>query len=143
MSDAKQPARPVPKPNAYVDSTPFWAAAKQGRLVLQYCRDAGKFQHYPRPVSLYTGKRNLEWREVSGIGVVYAHTVTRVPMPGFEERVPYIVATIELAEGVRLLANLVNCAPDKVRIGMPVRLCWERLSDDINQPCFEPVPSTR
>jgi uncharacterized OB-fold protein len=108
--------------------------------VLQYCRDAGKFQHYPRPVSLYTGKRN---REVSGKGVVHAHTVTRVPMPGFEKRVPYIVATLELAKGVRLLADLVNCAPDKVRIGMPVSLCWERLSDDINQPCFESVPSTR
>jgi hypothetical protein len=143
MSDVKKAARPLPRPNAYVDTKPFWEAARQGRLVLQYCLDAGKFQHYPRPVSVYTGKRNLEWRAVSGKGLVYAHTVTRVPMPGFEDRVPYIVVTVELEEGVRLLANLLNCAPEAVRIGMPVRLCWERLSDDINYPSFEPAGAAR
>jgi uncharacterized OB-fold protein len=143
MSEAKKAAKPVPRPNAYVDTKPFWEAANSGRLKLQYCRDTGKFQHYPRPVSIYTGKRNLEWREVSGKGKVYAYTVTRVPMPGFESQAPYIVATIELDEGVRILCNLMNCEIDAVRIGMRVKLCWERLSDDINQPAFEPDGAAR
>lgn len=77
-------ARPVPKVSVYVDTTPFWEAAKRGKLVLQFCKDTNQFQHYPRPVSIFTGSRNLEWREVSGKGVIYACTVIRVPGPGLE-----------------------------------------------------------
>lgn len=142
MSDKKadkKPARPIPRPNSYIHSEPFWAAAREGRLVLQYCRDTKQFQHYPRPVSMYSGKRNLEWRQVSGRGKVYASTITRVPMPGFEERGPYVVATVELDEGVRMVCNILNCPPEQVKIGMPVRLCWETLSDTISYPAFEPA----
>lgn len=143
MSNAPKPTRPLPQPDSYVPTVPFWEAARQGRLVLQYCCDSQQFQHYPRPVSRYTGRRNLEWRPVSGNGVVYAHTLMRVPMRGFEDRVPYIVVIVELQERVRLLANLVNCRPEDVRIGMPVRLSWERLSEDINYPNFEPARDPR
>lgn len=133
----------LPEPDSYVHTAPLWQAAREGRLLLQYCRDTKRFQHYPRPVSAYTGKRNLEWREVSGKGVVYAHTTVRVPMAGREDRVPYVVVLVDLQEGVRLLANLLNCRPEDLRVGMPVRLCWERLSDEINYPNFEPVVDPR
>jgi hypothetical protein len=139
MSDVKTNPRPIPKPNGYINTQPFWDAAKRGKLVLQYCPESGRFQHYPRPVSIYTGKRNLEWREVSGHGKVYAYTVTRAPMPGFENRVPYVVATVELDEGVRILGNILNCPPENVKIGMEVKLCWEKLSDEIMYPAFEPA----
>ena len=61
---APSPAQPIPVPTNF--SAPFWEAARQQKLVIQYCPDSGKYQHYPRPISIYTGKRNLEWREVSG-----------------------------------------------------------------------------
>ena len=138
MND-KTPTRRVPSPNTFVDSQPFWDAAQRGELVLQYCLDTGRFQHYPRPVSIYTGSRNLEWRPVSGRGTVYSYTVTRVPAPGFQDRVPYVIATVELDEGVRMVANLNNVSPDEVTIGMPVKLCWERLSETVNNPAFEPA----
>ena len=114
MADEKT-ARPAPKPSVYVDTAPFWEAAKQGRLVLQYCKDSGQFQHYPRPVSIFTGSRNLEWREVSGKGTIYACTVIRVPGPGLEGRLPLSVATVELDEGVRILGNILDTDAEMVR----------------------------
>jgi uncharacterized OB-fold protein len=131
--------RPAPKPSVYVDTAPFWEAAKQGRLVLQFCKDTNQFQHYPRPVSIFTGSRNLEWREVSGRGVVYACTVIRVPGPGLDGRLPLSVVTVELDEGVRMLGNIVNVQPDKVAIGQRVEVTWDRLSDDFQYPAFRVV----
>ena len=131
--------RPLPRPNSYMHTQPFWDAAEQGRLVIQYCRTTGRFQHFPRPVSLYTGRRDLEWREVSGRGTLYSWTLTLTPWPGHEARVPYICALIDLEEGVRLLANLHNCEPGSLHIGMPVRLFWDRLDDRFNYPAFEPA----
>lgn len=129
-------ARPVPKASVYVDTAPFWEAAKRGKLVLQFCKDTNRFQHYPRPVSIFTGSRNLEWREVSGKGLIYACTVIRVPGPGLEGRLPLSVATIELDEGVRILGNVVDIDPDKVAIGQRVEVSWDRLSDDARYPAF-------
>lgn len=129
-------ARPVPRQSAYVDTKAFWEGTKQGKLVLQYCRDSGRFQHYPRPVSIYTGSRNLEWREVSGRGEIYAVTVIRVPGPGLEGRLPLVVATVELEEGVRILGNILGAAPESVKIGQKVKLAWDRITDDLCYPAF-------
>lgn len=138
MANADVAERRAPRIGTYVDSRAFWDGAREGKLVLQYCRDTGRFQHYPRPVSLYTGSRNLEWREVSGKGVVYACTVARVPSPGFgPETIPYAVATVELDEGVRIIARVVHCAPDEVAIGMRVRVTFEDLGEQ-RYPVFEP-----
>ncbi len=137
--EVKKIPRPLPRVNAYMDTKPFWDAAKNGKLVIQYCKDTGKPQFYPHPVSMATGRRNLEWREVSGKGKVYSWTVTNSPWPGHEDRVPFLCALVELDEGVRMLVNLFNCTQENVKIGMPVKLCWEKLSEEINFPAFEPV----
>lgn len=100
--------------------------------------ELGKYQHYPRPISIYTGKRNLEWREVSGKGFVYAVTVTRRGPPAFKGQEPYLVATIELDEGVRFLTQIVNCNLEDARVGMRVRVRWRTLSDQFSFPVFEP-----
>ena len=114
----------------YIDSAPFWDGVRDHRLVLQYCPASGRFQHPPRPVSLYTGRRELEWREVSGHGFIYACSTLRVPGPGLEGRLPLAYAIIELDEGVRIIGRLLGCAPGETRIGAPVRLTWDRLDSD-------------
>lgn len=140
MSEAqKKIPRPLPRVNVYMNTKPFWEAAREGALVIQYCRETGRPQFFPRPVSLATGKRNLEWREVSGNGKVYSWTMTYSAWPGHEDRVPYICALVELDEGVRMLVNLLNCKSNDVKIGMKVKLCWEKLTDDVNYPAFEPA----
>lgn len=115
----------------------FWDAARDGKLLLQYDPAVGKYQFYPRPVSVFSGRRDLEWREASGKGTVYTYTVSHKAPPPFKNVPPFVIATVELAEGVRIITNLVDCPPDRVRIGMPVRLIWVK-AGDMNFPAFEP-----
>jgi uncharacterized protein len=129
-------SRPVPPPDLYVHSKPFGAAPPPGKLMLQFCKDTNRFQHYPRPVSIYTGSRNLEWREASGKGQIYACTTVRVPGPGLQGRLPLSVATIELDEGVRMIANIIGSHPDEVEIGCRVELLWDHLDGGIPYPAF-------
>jgi uncharacterized OB-fold protein len=138
MSENSKAPRPLPKLGSYLDTKEFWEGAKRHKLMLQFCTETRKFQHYPRPVSLYTGRHTIEWRESSGFGRVYSWTVTRSPWPGHEGRVPYICAYVDLDEGVRFLCNLVDCRDDEVEIGMQVEVRWDRLSDDISFPDFAP-----
>ena len=135
MSETK-PGRPIPKPGMFVDTAPFWEGAKNHKLVLQYCTDTGQFQHFPKPVSIFTGSRNLEWREVSGSGTIYACTVLRVPGPGLDGRLPLSIATIELDEGVRILGNILGTDPGEVRIGQRVVLAWDPIADGLDYPAF-------
>jgi uncharacterized OB-fold protein len=130
-------SRPIPKPDDYVPSKPFWDGASAGKLMLQFCKDTQRFQHYPRPVSIYTGSRNVEWREVSGNGQIYACTTVRVPGPGLDGRLPLSVATVELDEGVRIIANVIESNPDEVKIGRRVALLWDHLDDGIPYPAFK------
>jgi uncharacterized OB-fold protein len=130
-------SRPVPKPDAYVPTKHFWEGSRAGKLMLQFCRDTNRFQHYPRPVSIYTGSRNLEWRESCGEGRVYACTTVRISGPGLEGRLPLSVATVELDEGVRIIANIIGCRPDEVTIGRRVVLAWDRLDDQTPYPAFK------
>lgn len=140
MSEAqKKIPRPLPRINVYMNTKPFWEAAQRGALIIQYCRETGRPQFFPRSVSMATGKRNLEWREVSGHGKVYSWTTTYSAWPGHEDRVPYICALVELDEGVRMLVNLLNCKSNDVKIEMKVKLCWEKLTDNVDYPAFEPA----
>lgn len=143
MPESKMPEsknqRPVPKANRFVETEAFWQGAGQGELWLQYCPDSKQFQHYPRPISIYTGRRNLEWRKVSGRGVIYACTIVRVPGPGLEGRLPLSVATVELDEGVRILGNILNTAPDNVAIGQRVELAWDAIDGETSYPAFNVV----
>jgi hypothetical protein len=140
MADSSaQSERPVPKENVFVDTRPFWEAIQQGKLVLQYCTETHQFQHYPRPVSIFTGRRTLEWREVSGNGTIYACTVARIPGPGLEGRLPLCVATVELDEGVQIIGNILGCTPEELAIGKRVKLTWDKLTEDRHYPAFSLV----
>jgi uncharacterized OB-fold protein len=130
--------RRLPRESLYIDSAPFWQGTRDGKLVLQACGDTGRFQHFPRPVSLATGSRNLQWREVSGNGSVYAVTALRTPGLGADGRLPCVLALIELEEGVRILGNLPASSPGDVRIGDRVKLSWDVVGDG-RYPAFELV----
>tara|TARA_R110002049_G_scaffold236540_2_gene409666 strand:- start:496 stop:933 length:438 start_codon:yes stop_codon:yes gene_type:complete len=131
--------RIVPKVDTYVTTKPFWDAAAQRVLKMQRCLDTNRFQHPPRPVSVFTGSQNLGWAEVSGFGTIYALTVLNMSTPELAGRTPLPAATIELDEGVRLIANLVQTEPEKMRIGARVSVCWEELSEGVLYPVFKVV----
>ena len=105
---------------------PYWGAAEDGRFVLQYCSACSVFTHFPADACRRCGDAShLEWREVSGAGRVYTFTVVhRAAVPGFHP--PYAIAWIDLDEGPRVFGGVLDCAPDGVRIGMPVTVVFEQ-----------------
>jgi uncharacterized OB-fold protein len=117
---------------------PFWEATREGRFVLQWCKPCGRPVHYPRECCPRCLHSELEWRPASGRGEVYAVSVMhRTGNPLMQDRVPYTVALVDLEEGVRFMTNIVNCPPSQVKVGMPVSLTWEKLSDGRALPLFE------
>ena len=131
--------RPRPAPSPTETTAPFWEGAKKKQLMLQYDPVSRRYQFWPRINSVRTGKLNLRWQKASGKGTLYSYTVTHVATMGFEDRVPYLIGLVELDEGVRIIANLVNLAPDDVKIGMKMKVAWEKITDDINYFAFEPA----
>lgn len=134
----QKPKRPRPMPQPWILTRPFWEATRQGKLLIQYDPTVKKYQFYPRPVSVYTGRANLEWREVSGKGTLFSFTETHVAPPGFEDLVPYMIGVVELDEGVRMMTPLQNIDVKNAKLGMRMRVCWQKLSDEITYPAFEP-----
>ena len=137
MTDEKA-GRPVPKPSIYVDTKPFWDGAKAGKLMVQYCKDTGRFQHYPRPVSIFTGSRNLEWREVSGKGTVFSYTIAHRGTPAFVGAEPYAIVSVTLDEGVNLIAGMVHCKAEDLKVGMKVKAYWHPLESGEHLLMWQP-----
>jgi hypothetical protein len=118
----------------------FWNATADERLLLQECADCGERQFFPRAWCHYCGSPDVEWLEAAGTGHVHTFTIIRraTELCWFENRIPYVVAYVELDEGVRLCTNVVGCDPESVEAGMPVEVTYESVSDEVAIPQFEP-----
>ena len=139
MSDHEHGHVPLPSLDAEVDRT-FWEAAAEGRLLIQACPDCGERQFFPRSWCHYCGSGTVEWIEVEGTGRVHTHTVIRraTELPEFADEVPYVVAYVELDEGVRLCTNVVGCEPGAVEHGMPVEVTFAPVNESVALPQFRP-----
>lgn len=138
MSTAATDRKPRAIPHPTVTSTPLWSGGKNGKLMLQYDRKAGTYQFFPRPLGLHTGSADVEWREASGRGKLYAWTLVHVPARGFEDVAPYVVAAVELDEGVRVMARLAHVDPKTLKPGFRVRVDWEPAGADGVMYVFRP-----
>ncbi len=143
--------KPLPKPDPV--TKPYWDSLKEHAMKIQKCNDTGKFFFYPRGISPYTGSTNLSWEAVSGKGEVYGFAVIptqRSAWPGFDA--PYVVAMVELEEGPKLMTHIINVADesdepearfqtimDTVKVGMPVQIVYDDVTDEITLPKFEPA----
>jgi len=137
---ATQPAehweRPLPRPDNV--SKPFWEAASRGELLIQRC-PSGHRQFYPRAVCRVCGS-DPEWERASGRGTVHTFTVIRQNHARpFRDELPYVVAMVELDEGVRMMGNITDCAIDQVRIGMPVEVHMVQAEPGVGVPFWRPV----
>ena len=119
-----------PLPRRTPTSAPFLDGARDGRLHLQRCPRDGFF-FYPRPRCPVCLGDDWTWADASGRGRVYSYTIDRVGLdPTQRERLPLIVAIIELDEGPRMTSNVVGCSPDDVAVGMPVEATFEDLGEE-------------
>lgn len=127
-------------PIADGDSAPFWEAAKAHRLALQECTRCHALVYYPRALCPHCHGTRLDWRGLSGRGQIYSFTVSRrAATPEFESRVPYVVALIQLEEGVRMLAGIATSDVESVRCDQRVQVCFEDIGDGVVLPMFEVV----
>jgi len=101
----------------------FWDAIAQGKLLLQYDPRCGRYQFFPRPLSLWT-EGPLEWREASGRGTLVAATLTHFPAPGFKDKLPYLQGLVRLEEGPRIFANLTGATLPQLVPGKAMRLVF-------------------
>jgi uncharacterized OB-fold protein len=123
----------------------FWTGGADGELRFLRCQDDGTFVHPPAPRCPECWGKDLAAEAVSGDATVHTFTVNHQPwMPGPE--LPFVLAIVELPEqaGLRLTTNIVNCDPEKVTVGMPVRVTFEAHVDGdetVYIPLFEPAAS--
>jgi uncharacterized OB-fold protein len=120
---------------------PFWDATREQRLLVQWCQACDAGIYWPRaacPRCLTDD--SVRWRESTGRGTVYAASVLHQPgNPMMADRVPYVLALVDLDEGIRMATNVVGCEPADVAVGMAVRVDWEALSDGRHLPVFTPA----
>ncbi|WP_404829255.1 bifunctional MaoC family dehydratase N-terminal/OB-fold nucleic acid binding domain-containing protein [Streptomyces albicerus] len=133
---AAPPRRPRPVVNR--DNAGFWEGVSRHRLLIQRC-DGCKTLRFPwLPGCNACGCLEWDTVEAGGEGTVYSYVVMHhPPFPAFDP--PYAVGLIELAEGVRMISNVVGVPHDRVRIGMPVRLEFERVDEELELPVFRAV----
>jgi uncharacterized OB-fold protein len=129
---------PVPEP----DNQPFWDALRAGELRIQRCVDCDTLQHPPQPICPRCPDSPQEWALMSGRGEVYSYVVTHQPTnPAFRDKTPFATVIVELAEGPRLVSNLVDVAPDAIEIGMPVEVVFHPVTEEITLPLFRRATS--
>ena len=127
-------SRFLPEPSKI--SKPFWDSCKAEAMEIQRCDDCGTYAYYPVYICPECASRSLRWTRVSGRGTVYTYTVAERSI--FEDvEGPMVVALIELEEGAMMTSNIKTDDPQSVHVGMPVKLAYEPVSDEITLPVFE------
>ena len=114
---------------------PYWEGCSNGELRLQQCSSCGKHQFYPRTICSHCSATDLSWVVAEGRGQIASFTVVRRGISKAYEA-PYVVALIDLAEGVRMMSSMVDVDPDTVCIGDPVTVDFEAWSDELSLPVF-------
>ena len=133
-----------PLPAITTEAKPFWDAAAQQKLMIQRCHDCNAWVWTPRPSCNECGSEKVEWTQMSGKGEVYSFTVIRqvvgrAASKSFEPDIPYVIAWVDLAEGPRLITNIVGCPVDEVKLGMKVAVQFEQASEKVWLPKFKPA----
>ena len=129
-----------PLPTVSGETRPFWDACRRGVLLIQRCPSCDRYQFYPRGICANCWASDIEWVKSSGKGTVWSFTVTSQNRTrGFAEEVPYVVALVELDEGVKMFTNIIECDPGDVRTGMPVEVTFVWATEQISIPYFRPI----
>ena len=124
----------------------FWEASRKHELGIQQCSDCKKFRHPPTPMCPYCHALKYDTTGMSGRGKVYSRMIVRHPVHRAlreREQVPYNICLIELdeQEGLRVLSNILNIAPEDIHIDMPVQVTFMPVTDDpdVVLPLFVPA----
>jgi uncharacterized protein len=130
--------KPIPVMQPWTKA--FWEATKKHKLLIQFCNDCQSKIFYPRKFCPECWSGNLDWIEAKGKGKVYSFTITRdMVEPKFMPDLPYVLAMVNLEEGIRMMTRIVECDPEKVEMGMDVEVVFEDISEECSLPMFRPI----
>jgi len=129
--------KPLPLPNN--EDKEFWAASKRHESVCQRCKDCGAWLWHPLVQCPQCYSFALGYEKISGRGKIYSYSIVKFnPSPIWQDAVPYVLATVEMEEGIRMKFHLTNCDIEDVKIGMPVKITFQDVASDWTLPQFEP-----
>ncbi|RRQ77105.1 nucleic acid-binding protein [Streptomyces griseofuscus] len=121
-------------PEADAFTRPYWAAAADGRLLIRRCAACGRAHHYPREFCPHCWSEDVAWEQATGRATLYTwSTVHRNDLPPFSDRTPYIAAVVDLAEGPRMMTQVVDAEEAELSAGMPLRVAFTG-----GKPVFRP-----
>ena len=127
---------PAVVPSTEPDSVTYWREAGEGRLVITWCPECGAFVWIPRPFCPVHMHTATQWVEVSGRGVVYSYTRVERGDGPFAESAPYTLAYVELAEGPRVMTNILDTPGEPVRVGQEVEVVFHAAAEGMAVPRF-------
>ncbi|UIX29326.1 Zn-ribbon domain-containing OB-fold protein [Streptomyces sp. GQFP] len=128
-------------PTVEGEAAHYWTAARDGVLLLVRCDSCGHVHHYPRPFCPKCWSEDLTDQPASGRATLYTYSTVFVnDLPPFKERLPYVAAVVDLAEGPRLMTTIVGCPPDELSIGMSLVAEFTEVTDDVTAVAFRPDP---
>jgi uncharacterized OB-fold protein len=133
--------RILPQPDA--TTAPYWKAAARGELAIQRCAGCGHYAHPPRERCARCSSSDLRAERVSGRGRVHSFTISHHAASGIPTPFALVLVELEEQRGLRVLANLLECSLDEVRIDMPVEVVFEDVGEGVTLPQFRPVPQNR
>ena len=139
MSEVKEYKKPLPEFRP--ETGPYWEAAKLHKLVIPRSKKTGEFFFYPRAISPGDDmSEEIEWVESSGRGKVWTFSVHHMgPSKAYKGEPPYVVALIEMEEGVKMMSNVIDVDPKDVFIGMDVQVVFDDVTETVTLPKFKPV----
>jgi uncharacterized OB-fold protein len=130
----------MPAPSASKDDAPFWEGCNQKKLVIRHCNACQQFFHPPAPACPRCASTSVGWKEVSGNGTVFTYTIGHHAVhSSLKGHKPYNVAIVLLddADDVRLVSNVVDVEAQDMKIGMPVSVFWDEISEGVYLPRFK------
>ena len=132
-----EPGRALPVPTP--ETQHFWDGTQAGELRLQRCDSCGKNYFPPRPFCATCGSRSVSVFKASGKAVLWSYVIHHRPVPGFTP--PYAIAVVQLADGLRMMTNIVECpqTPEALQLDMESEVVFEAQNDKITLPLFRPA----
>lgn len=122
------------------ETRPFWEGTREGKLLLRSCNTCGVVHYYPRPFCPSCWSDDVTWVEAGGRATLYTHsTVYTNDLPPFPAQVPYIAAVVDLAEGPRMMTQVVDCPPDRLAVGMDLVVTFREVTDEVTIAVFRPA----
>lgn len=133
---------PAPAPVVHPDAASFWEATGRHEFLVPRCNTCGKSFWYPRPICPFCHAQDVALVAASGHATLHSFTITAKGIGAYQDAGSYVLAFVELAEGPKMLTNIVDCDPSDLRIGDPLSVLFQDTGTGTALPRFRPTART-